>query len=166
MGIATIIKRIEGGIEEVNQDQQTTWYSEDDFDRQAGESQFAEQQPLGEQSYLQFIVTSNALSVELLERAVLEPQIEHKVGFNSKIGMGGGFVVTSTSIQGTVVLIWDGNIQVDINVFAYESEVVEKFVKGFTNYLQNSGAHIEIMSNDQMPRGIGRVVNLRKDLKN
>ena len=74
-----------------------------------------------------------------------------------------GFVVASVSSQGTVILVSDGISHIDINVFSYDAELVDTFVDNFEAILLESFA-IERFSYDEMPRGVGRVVNLMRDV--
>jgi len=162
------IQKVEGGVEEVDLDQEVTWYTEDDFDRSAGESQFAGQRPLAEQHVLQFVVNEEyVLSMEPLKQAMhaaLQNDNQSDIEINTVDEVGhDGFVVASVSSQGTVILLSDGLSHIDINVFSYDAELIDTFVDNFEAILLESFA-IERFSYDEMPRGVGRVVNLMRDV--
>uniref|UniRef100_A0A7S1G0Z9 PABS domain-containing protein n=1 Tax=Corethron hystrix TaxID=216773 RepID=A0A7S1G0Z9_9STRA len=164
-GLTTKIKKVEGGIEEIPTDQESKWYVEDDFERSEGESQFAGQRPLAEQNVFQFTATRTELSMDLLEEAMRVSLLEHTdVKFHSWHDLVDGFILASVSSLGTTALVWDGLESVVINIFCYESEAIESFRIRFFAFLRNK-IEVELESRDVFPRGIGRVVNLKKDLK-
>ena len=62
------------------------------------------------------------------------------------------------------MLIWDGENRVDLNVFGYEYEFLATMAGPIRNATR-SFLDLELAM-DEMPRGIGRVINLGRDLLN
>lgn len=167
-GIDTEIRKIEGGVEVCDHKHPKKWYSEDDYDRQPGEMQFSEQRPLGEQQFHILEVGDGKMDLtEDLQRATWRAL--RKANFtNLKMHLvedqGDGVAFTSISPQGSVVVVWDGLIRVDVNIFVYDTERIEAFMMRFRGSLKQADLKLKTLTRDEMPRGIGRVVNIREDL--
>ena len=165
-GVNVEIENIEGGVQLVDPDQESTWYVEDDFDRSAGKVQCAEQRPLAEQHLIQLEISDdsqNPITIDILKQAVLAAvagQIDGKGSIFSEVP---GFVMSYVSSQGTLVVVSDGSTFIDVNVFAYQPELVETVASNFEFSLASKNVSTELVSHDRMPRGIGRVVNLLED---
>jgi hypothetical protein len=59
--------------------------------------------------------------------------------------------------QGNVVLVWDGQHHVDINIFSYNQnkELHDRFIDAFCSWMK----FFEVKLRDDQPRGVGRVVS-------
>mmetsp|Transcript_32049 Transcript_32049/g.73726 ORF Transcript_32049/g.73726 Transcript_32049/m.73726 type:complete len:1237 (-) Transcript_32049:124-3834(-) len=166
-GIRTRIMEIEGGIEEFSEYQEETWYTEDDFaaDRKAGEAQFALQRPLAEQRLVQFVVKDGKVSTFVLKAIFDEIVLTHtEAEMQDFEDIGNGYVVGAVSTEGSIVLIWDGMKQIDVNVFGYSTDTSILWQKIKENALKYR-LNLDMSSYDEFPRGVERVINLRKDLE-
>jgi spermidine synthase/S-adenosylmethionine/arginine decarboxylase-like enzyme len=168
VGVSAIIREIEGGVEEIDLNQQhTEWPTEERFDR-PGESHFRTQVPLGEQHMLQFSVRSIP-QVDVKIPTLLE-QIFWKAFYTQrgerfdvrikKETVGRGLVYAVAAPQGTALVVWDGDNRIDVNVFAYGREFLDSAIIPFAKH-----PHLETESFDEFPRGIGKVINLLRDIK-
>mmetsp|Transcript_33019 Transcript_33019/g.76081 ORF Transcript_33019/g.76081 Transcript_33019/m.76081 type:complete len:672 (-) Transcript_33019:102-2117(-) len=165
-GFYTEIQEIEGGVEKLDEFQKSKWYVEDNFERNAGEAQFASQRPLAEQRVIQFQLIEGELSTNILNDAMEDIFHEYTgVKMQTVEDVGDGLVLAVVCSEGSAVLIWDGSLHVDINVFGYESETSKLFWGKMESFLWNSDIEVKLVAYDEFPRGIGRVVNLMKDLK-
>ncbi|KAG7349592.1 spermidine synthase [Nitzschia inconspicua] len=158
-GIPTRIRLIEGGVEEIDLDpQHVQWIRESEYDR-PGESHFQTQNPFGEQHLHQFSVKSSGTTIDhyVLERILwmtFHPDVTMRMET-----VGRGLVFAGISPQGTVLVVWDGDGRVDVDVFSSEIEFRERAVAPFKSHL-----HLEQQSFDEFPRGVGRVINLPRDI--
>jgi hypothetical protein len=76
---------------------------------------------------------------------------------------GDGSVLSAFWPGGRMLVMWDGRTHVDINLVTYfESSLL---AQDFAINLQEAISGLETILLDEQPRGFGRVVNFRKDLK-
>jgi S-adenosylmethionine/arginine decarboxylase-like enzyme len=76
---------------------------------------------------------------------------------------GDGSVLSAFWPGGSMLVMWDGRTHVDINLVTYfESSLL---AQDFAINLQEAISGLETILLDEQPRGFGRVVNFRKDLK-
>lgn len=71
---------------------------------------------------------------------------------------GDGSVVMAVWPEGNVVVVWDGKVRVDVNLFTYEEDFdhADSFIEKFSG--------MKSVLRDEQPRGRGRVVNFQSDL--
>jgi S-adenosylmethionine/arginine decarboxylase-like enzyme len=77
--------------------------------------------------------------------------------------VGKGCVMAAWWSGGSLVMIWDGRTHLDVNLFTYDEG--EEFVDDFERYFADGFSFSLSLSHDIQPRGVGRVVNFRKDLE-
>jgi len=76
--------------------------------------------------------------------------------------LGKGSLIVCLWSRGSVLVLWDGKVHVDINLFFYNEYVLiaNSFVERFTTQLPS----LSIILRDEQPRGIGRIVNFQNDI--
>jgi glycerol kinase len=79
--------------------------------------------------------------------------------------LGDGVALIAVSLEGSAIVVWDGDSRVDINLFVYESERTDKFVTRFKKTLKKSQVKAKVLLRDEQPRGTGRVINFRDDIE-
>ncbi|GKY96146.1 hypothetical protein MPSEU_000574600 [Mayamaea pseudoterrestris] len=149
-----------------------------DYDRADPYKQWTSQEPLGFQTVFQLELLPNArsklsasrisdMTMAALATANLESSDEYNwkqwdLASSSKsadgVSAGDGSVITVLWSEGSLVVVWDGKIHVDVNLFMYEEDFdfADAFVASFTN--------MKTVLRDEQPRGKGRVVNFMFDL--
>lgn len=144
------------------------WKAED-YDQSSGLKQWNSQKPLGHHAIFQLEVTTpgKILSTELVEKslksvlAIPPKKVWSTTTFGRFTNLGNGCLFIAISDQiGSVFVLWDGNIHVDINLFTYEENVdFMNFV--VTRFLEEIKV-LEQKLVDEMPRGTGGVINFEK----
>ncbi|KAL3920280.1 MAG: hypothetical protein SGILL_003342 [Bacillariaceae sp.] len=163
-GIPTIIQKIEGGIEELDLDQQDMeWLTESVYARPA-EEHFNSQKPLGEQTFVQYRWNSTQeFGPDLIEGLFKDGYskwIEDGVEVNiQKEVVGKGLAITAVCADATAVVIWDGEDRLDLNVLVFDAEFLEVILNPFEKLKA-----MKRLSFDYLPRGIGKVINFEADL--
>eukprot|EP00522_Entomoneis_paludosa_P009895 CAMPEP_0172455196 /NCGR_PEP_ID=MMETSP1065-20121228/11940_1 /TAXON_ID=265537 /ORGANISM="Amphiprora paludosa, Strain CCMP125" /LENGTH=1595 /DNA_ID=CAMNT_0013207655 /DNA_START=24 /DNA_END=4811 /DNA_ORIENTATION=+ len=134
-----------------------------DFEQDAPYKQWKSQQPEGLQTIFQFKSSAELARSqieELLSAALKKLSIDTVAEEFADHGDGSLFIASWS--EGNVVVLWDGKDNVGLNLFTYEERVV--FANNFSAAFTQTGL-LESALRDEMPRGHGRVVNLRKDLE-
>jgi len=139
-----------------------------DFDMTSQLDHWKSQRPLGLQTIFQFEmdkdkaadVDEQALKEHLEESLTTVVNSDELVYFETFSDAGDGALVTSFWPDGSAVLLWDGRMHIDINLFLNE-ESSEKAVE-FEESFAASG--ITRTLKDAQPRGTGRVINVLEDL--
>ena len=77
--------------------------------------------------------------------------------------VGDGCVFVAYWSGGSVVLVWDGRVHVDVNFFTYKEDIgsVNEFQRTLTQHIP----FLQLQLRDEQPRGFGRVVNFSKDIQ-
>jgi hypothetical protein len=147
-------------------------FTQSDYDNRPGQEQYSQQQPLGSQHIFQVVPKKDNgavnLTPERLELALFAAlaNINCDVSVKQNVGgIGDGILIAQKCDIGNAILVWDGREHVDLNLFLFhETEGdPEAFVSTFMYYaaLKNT---LNVGLRDDMPRGIGRVVNFKIDL--
>jgi S-adenosylmethionine/arginine decarboxylase-like enzyme len=75
---------------------------------------------------------------------------------------GDGCLLVAFSLGGSVVLMWDGRIHIDVNMFTFfESPSAHD---DFEQQLKTKLRSLEVILEDEQPRGFGRVVTFKRGL--
>jgi len=77
-------------------------------------------------------------------------------------GLGDGSVIVAVWSEGNVIVLYDGRLNVSINLFTYEQD--PEFAKKFSNNFKKLENSLDVVLYDEMPRGYGRVVNWSNDI--
>jgi S-adenosylmethionine/arginine decarboxylase-like enzyme len=143
----------------------------EDYDYGPNQKQMSEQRSLGRQTVFQLERTfddevSMPSMVELvsgLKTTLASMGYETNAEPEQFSTVGDGAVVTSVFAQGSAVMVWDGLDHVDINLFCLNEthELADQFLKFF---IESVDHRLERSLRDDMPRGIGRVVNFQSDM--
>lgn len=74
---------------------------------------------------------------------------------------GDGVVMSSIWSGGSIIVLWDGRLHVDVNLFIFDEDDsgLDSFEEDFT-----SGNDLKRQLRDEQPRGSGRVVSYASDL--
>ncbi len=145
-------------------------FLQSDYVDSSGPAQYFSQKPMARHSLLQF-QHANDSSIEFemhdikkafllaLEVVDFECPTEVLVG-----DVGEGCVIVCLNPKaGSVVLTWDGRQHIDVSYYTTEDDEmqIDRFVVAFRNM---EYAKFDISLRDDMPRGIGRVVNFPEDI--
>ena len=77
--------------------------------------------------------------------------------------VGDGCVLVAMGSGGSAVVVWDGRVHVDVNLFTHvESKIV---ADSFSRTLRGQLSFLQLLLRDEQPRGFGRVVNFQQDIK-
>ena len=168
-GLETAIPKIEGGPRRFQVDyNDDTWFSPDAYDAGPAKDQYSKQRPLGDQLILQFHVNNNHTDLAAKLQDAFSRSLKKANFTNSKPQefdeLGDGVVFVAISLEGNAIVVWDGDSRVDINLFVYESERTDAFVKRFKKTLKKAQVEAKVLLRDEQPRGTGRVINFRKDI--
>lgn len=77
--------------------------------------------------------------------------------------VGKGCVISASWSTGNAVLLWNGIDRVDINLFTYsqDADLHTNFEEEFE---AESRQPLTVLSRDEQPRGVGRVVNFQSEI--
>ena len=165
------LRGIYGGLYEFKHYYEPLEFLQSDYDKEEDFKHYFEQKPLARHTVFQleeeedksFEFGKDSLNFALaksLEAARFECTTRY-----SYVGMGEGSVMVCLNPSlGSAVLAWDGRKHIDISYYVMgdaEGEP-EKFVGAF---LHHTGRKLKVALQDDMPRGIGRVINFQQDLR-
>ena len=168
-GISPHIPTIKNGVNNYVADfEPTKIFSHHDYDLSASLQQWSSQQPLSEQSVFQFKMDKESKSYPLSAKSIKEAlqNALFKMANTSEHlyldvqlyeSVGDGCLIVSFWSTGSAILTWDGKEYISVNLLSNQSH--EKFIKAF-----QQKSPLTITSWDEMPRGIGKVVNFQEDL--
>jgi len=160
-GISPDVRDIKNGVNNYIADfKASRTFTHEDYDDTAPLQQWQSQDPIEVETVYQF-TAKKLLSTSSVEKALQnalnklnddEGEEEFKVYEN----VGDGSVIVVYWPQGSLVAVWDGSKTVSVNLLSLQH--LEKFEADLKK-------HWTIASLDEMPRGIGKVVNFREDVK-
>jgi hypothetical protein len=143
-----------------------------DYDSRPGQEQYSQQQPLGSQHIFQVVPKKDRGVVNFTPQRLDDALVQALAKINCKVsghhhvgGIGDGILIAQTCDIGNAVLVWDGREHVDLNLFTFHEREgdPEAFVNTFM-YWASGVNTLDIGLRDDMPRGIGRVVNFKSHL--
>ena len=76
-------------------------------------------------------------------------------------GIGDGAMASAVMKEGTVVVTWDGDVRVDINLFTFDE--TEALATDFMTKFSERIPKLKLLLRDNQPRGINRVVNFAQE---
>lgn len=160
------IRKIAGGVFEFDDNFQPKEYVHENYDSQPALEQFNQQQPLGRESIFQLQLNDDEVMLSVDDLKMFAEKSFQKRGIIMTFEtfyVGDGAVISSIFSEGSVVLVWDGRSQVDINLFSFDDikELADAFL---TSFIYFSGSRLKKSLRDDFPRGIGRVLNFRIDI--
>lgn len=178
-GLVSEVRGIKGGPSVKDPDWEPShFFAPEDFDQHGALRQWESQQPLGFQTVFQLEADVSlpdlGMSPEGLSAALHEILHEMESGagtkgmehakFHKAAGAGLGCVVAALWPGGNCVVLWDGFGHVDLNLFliAEDFELADEFSTRFNSKFGNK---FNTALKDTQPRGIGRVVNFRRDIE-
>lgn len=130
------------------------------------EEQFRKQQPLGHQIVSQLktgsIKSAEAFGATLSNAINISFEAANFSKTTSQVfdEMGDGAVAVAVAPEGTALAVWDGNQRITLNMFTFDSDNAAAFFQKFTKELSMA----TVLSRDEQPRGVNRVINFAKDL--
>jgi hypothetical protein len=163
------ISEITGAPPEDSDDYQPKHFTTEDYDIESGEEQFRNQKPLGHQIVSQLDTGSGSndrseksFTQELVSAldSALKAANFSKVQVQVIDDVGDGVVALAVAPEGTGIAVWDGNQRITVNMFTFDSDNADAFFQKFTKKLSIA----QVLSKDEQPRGVGRVVNFARDL--
>ncbi|KAL9185629.1 hypothetical protein ACHAXT_003406 [Thalassiosira profunda] len=140
-------------------------YTMFDYNEAPGMDQYSTQMPLGKQTLLQMNFPNTTMTEELLALRTTDfLQSINVTDPTQKLqSVGDGVVIYSLFSGGHVIVVWDGRHSLDLNVYlrdeatSYKTLFREHFMKRI-----NLTATLTLW--EEQPRGVGRVVNVAKDI--
>jgi spermidine synthase/S-adenosylmethionine/arginine decarboxylase-like enzyme len=161
------ISAITGTPPEDSDEYQPKHFTTEDYDIESGEEQFRNQKPLGHHIVSQLDTGSDdwsekSLTHELVSAldSALKAANFSKVQVRVIDDVGDGVVALAVAPEGTGIAVWDGNQRVTVNMFTFDSDNADAFFQKFTKKLSTA----QVLSKDEQPRGVGKVVNFARDL--
>jgi len=163
-GLHADVQTIKNGINNYVADfEPTTTASHDDYNQTSALEQWRSQQSLAEQAVFQFAAhyESTALTTTALEEAMHNAIFRMSVGddgFDIKVhnNVGNGCIIVGFWALGSAILTWNGRQDVSVNLVTDQDHY--QFAKTFQKQ-----SRLHMTAHDEMPRGIGRVVNFLSD---
>jgi spermidine synthase len=149
---------------------------DDDYDNSDAKNQWETQVPLANQTVTQFVnCETGSYNVKTFACTLLDVDREDLLGaceesfklFDSTMQIyddigGDGLVCSGTWETGTAIILWDGRYQVDLNLWTLNQ--LEE-LDAFKNAVLHGIPTLKQKLRDIQPRGYGRVVNFKFDLK-
>lgn len=151
-------------------------FTDADFDQASQLEHWNSQLPLGLQVIFQFEMTekrADAMNAEkaksLLERSLKSVVDDQEVEYETFADFGEGTLITAIWGGGSAMLLHDGRMHMDVNMFLYE-EAFEKLLTFETTFtacttFARCVPDITRTLRDTQPRGKGRVVSFMRDLR-
>lgn len=173
-GLYSIIELIDGAEFVIKNSEEFApkMFSSDDFDLEPTLVQWKSQKPLAHQIIFQM---ETEMKKRSLSAAIVRESLENAISKTNLPGLtltdgmikdytdlgGNGCVFFAAWSGGSIVVLWDGIIHVDLNLFTYEQnkEQADEFEKNF-----RTDTTLSTMLRDEQPRGSGRVVSYIDDL--
>jgi hypothetical protein len=145
-------------------------FLQSDYDNNPGLTQYYEQKPLAIQTLAQFEPVKGS-RYNPTQKGIKEA-FEHTltvVGVTcttkvdvDKVGEGCVFACLNPHF-GSILLVWDGRLHIDISF--YTTERVNRVERLFVSFREKLDLKMGVALRDEMPRGIGRVVNFQSDMR-
>jgi spermidine synthase len=165
------LRWIHGGLFNYIEDFETREFKHEDYDSKPGRDQFASQMPLGSQYIYQLVPKEDSDEEVSLKMFKIAEYLEaafnaidvHQMTTKQFSGVGDGGVLVAVSSKANAVVLWDGRVHIDINLFMFEesSNKAKNFIDAFVKSARNQ---MEVSLRDDQPRGIGGVVNFPSDM--
>ena len=171
-GLKSEIRNIAGGMWVDQPDfEPSQFFSPEDYDTSYPLEQWKSQKPLGHQIIFQLQSHEKVYSAPMVLKAleVALATVAHSSFTSGELpviqkitDIGLGCVVVALWSGGSAIVLWDGNLHVDLNLFLFEENV--KWANDFKLTFNAELPALETVLYDEQPRGTGRVVNFRRDL--
>jgi spermidine synthase/S-adenosylmethionine/arginine decarboxylase-like enzyme len=169
-GLETAIPRIDAGPRrfQVNYNNDT-FFPPDAYDAGPAKDQYSKQRPFGDQLILQLHIENNPTDLATKIQNAFSRSLK-KADFSNSVsqefdGLGDGVAFVAVSSEGSAIVVWDGGSRVDLNLYVHDSERTALFVKRFQKTLKKAQVTVKVLLRDEQPRGTGRVINFRRDIK-
>jgi hypothetical protein len=144
-------------------------FTHSDYDNTAALQQWKDQRPLGLHTVFQLETMDKripSLSEKVLEAALKDAFKSTDVFdlvLDSSTVVADGCVLFAhwkSNSGGNVVVLWDGRIHVDLNLFTYQAENGEVFADKIESATLEALSHFDFdrVLRDEQPRGTGRAV--------
>ena len=136
-----------------------------DYDQSGPFEQWTTQQALAQQTVFQFEVSKveGKESIQTILDSVLDKMaIKTNDAARGFMDIGDGCVVFSELKGGSVVVLWDGQANITVNLFQFQQGA--GFFTKFADEFAKTSPFTKLMLRDEMPRGYGRVVNFSQDI--
>ena len=171
-GIVSEVRDILGGMWLAQKDfKPTASFGKDDYDQSSPLGQWRSQKPWGHQSIFQLESSRTDLSTLEIRRALDAALSKMLISFmiNAEAvevqefsEIGNGCVLAALWLGGSVIIIWDGNAHIDVNLFLDEES--DQIAFDFKQSINQDALSLSIVLDDEHPRGTGRVVNFLEDV--
>jgi len=167
-GLEVVVRKVQGALVKAQEDFNPQYFRNDDYDLEDSLKQYASQKSFGRQTVFQLNIEEGGPSTSsaAIEK-VLSETIE-AMGYTISEGImlvekdiGDGAMAAAVMKEGTVVVAWDGDVRIDINLFTFDE--TEKLATDFMTNFTDRIPKLKLSLRDEQPRGINRVVNFAED---
>ena len=173
IGVVSKVQHIMGGLWVEQEDfKPSQVFVSSDYDQHSPLEQWRSQKPLGYHNIFQLESSIMNLSLHQVREALKISLSEMFSSLNTPTDsaelreytdIGNGCVLVALWAEGSAIVMWDGNIHIDINLFMFDES--ENRAKAFKESFSLEIPSLTTVLHDEHPRGIGRVVNYLKDLE-
>lgn len=152
----------------------TMVFSPDDYDHSPADEQWNAQKPLGRQTIVQLKrketdIKLSAKKFKMGLKKALQKTLKSFEDFDMDsadvkgFNVGEGCVIGAFWSTGNAIVSWNGRARVDLNIFTFDED--EDIHYEFEDeFLSEAPQRAEVMSRDEQPRGIGRVVYFKEEI--
>ena len=167
-GLDVVVRKVQGALVKAQNEFNPQYFRKDDYDLEDSLMQYVSQKSFGRQTVFQLNIDEEgpATSSTAIEKALSETitamgyTVTEGVTLVEK-GIGDGAMAAAVMEEGTVVVAWDGETRVDINLFTFDE--TEKLATDFMTNFTDRIPKLQLLLRDEQPRGINRVVNFAED---
>ena len=167
-GLDVVVRKVQGALVKAQNEFNPQYFRKDDYDLEDSLMQYVSQKSFGRQTVFQLNIEEGdpSTSSAAIEKALSETIAA--MGYTITEGVtlvekdiGDGAIAAAVMEEGTVVVAWDGDTRVDINLFTFDEseELATDFMTNFSDRIPK----LQLLLRDEQPRGINRVVNFAED---
>jgi len=163
------VRKVQGALVRFQNDFQPQYFKGGDYDNDNAIDQFNNQKSFGRQSIFQLNIDGNGST----SSGAIKEALDHTISgmeytatedvVTVADGIGKGAMVSAIMDEGSVVVVWDGEAHIDINLFT--SDETENLATNFMRTFAGQIPGLKLSLRDEQPRGINRVINFAEDYK-
>ena len=167
-GLDVVVRKVQGALVKAQTEYDPQFFRKDDYDLEDSLMQYVSQKSVGRQTVFQLNIEEGGPSTSsaAIEKALSETVAA--MGYTITGGVtliekeiGDGAMASAVMEEGTVVVAWDGETRIDINLFTFDE--TEQLATDFMTHMIDRIPKLKLMLRDEQPRGINRVVNFAED---
>ena len=167
-GLDVVVRKVQGALVIEQKNYEPRYFKKDEYDNEDALNQYATQKSFGRQTVFQFTIEDGGAptSSAAIKKALFETITDLKYTVTEGVemiekGIGDGAMASAVMKEGTVVVTWDGDVRVDINLFTFDE--TEALATDFMTKFSKRIPKLKLLLRDNQPRGINRVVNFAQE---